>query len=423
MFLNLSLAFLHLSNIYGSPLFQSSSSQKSTSFLMSNSHFLRSSSHVFADFSGSGFSNVLFVQTKFGQFLKTPIFISMEASPIVKENILFNSTFKETSHDVEIRQCRFVNIISETPGAAIHIDSNQTEFTLTNSFFEVCRCKGKGGAIYAIINHMSSSRNCFHLCRCGKENGNDGSTIYAFSKIGIETEYLTAYECPRYGDQCWYGMIILCNGRLFTHNVNLSHSDVEYIAGLAHFKPDNDQSILRFYSSTNQINGNALAFIDMNFHGTHEYGALVNDSSNTGIFYVQKSVTTLSHFYFLNNTGKITYMCVGDSKANFENCVFSSEFENTGIGFGTQINCLWGQKTATTLDLDFHNCNANLYENQFLNNINIEHYRNTDENKRIVKHAMLLILIIGACFVIYAFYWRFSGRRIRFKNRNRLISL
>jgi hypothetical protein len=203
------------------------------------------------------------------------------------------------------------------------------------------------------MEHMILKYNCFQYCRCGKENGNDGSTIYAFSSTGINTSYLSALRCPQHGDQCWYGIIILCNGVLDSQNVNISNSDVEFIVGLAHFRPEQDKSILQYYISMNQINGNALAFIDFTFEGRHQFGALVNDTSTSGIFYVQNTTTTLRDFYFLGNKGAITYACVGDSKGNFVNCVFSGPAKDFGIGFGTTVGCQWDQTAATAPLMSF----------------------------------------------------------------------
>jgi hypothetical protein len=207
------------------------------------------------------------------------------------------------------------------------------------------------------MKHMILSSNCFQYCRCGKENGNDGSTIYAFSETGINTSFLSALRCPAHGDQCWYGIVILCNGVLDSRNVNMSNSDVQFIVGLAHFRPDYEKSILLYYVSTNQINGNALAFIDFTFQGQHQFGALVNDSSTSGIFYVQNTTTTLQNYYFLGNKGKITYACVGDSKGNFVNCVFScpESAKDFGNGFGKTEGCLWKQEEAVAPNMEFLN--------------------------------------------------------------------
>jgi hypothetical protein len=200
------------------------------------------------------------------------------------------------------------------------------------------------------MKQMFLVSSCFQFCRCGKENGNDGSTVYAWSEAGINTSFVSALRCPQHGDQCWYGIIILCNGVLDSRNINISNSDVEYIVGLAHFRPDYENSILLYYSSVNQINGNALAFVDFTFPGKHQYGALVNDSSTSGIFYIQNTTTTLEDYYFLNNRGPFTYMAVGSSKGNFVNCVFDQENvkKNRGNGFGEVSGCQFGVSGATT---------------------------------------------------------------------------
>jgi hypothetical protein len=107
-----------------------------------------------------------------------------------------------------------------------------------------------------------------------------------------------------------------------------------------------------YYTSINQINGNALGFIDFSFHGIHQFGSLVNDSSTSGIFYIQNTTTTIENFYFLNNRGAIIYS-YGDSRGNFVNCVFSQKADNLGNGFGDTSNCLFGQMDATSLAMSY----------------------------------------------------------------------
>ncbi|OHT05451.1 hypothetical protein TRFO_26793 [Tritrichomonas foetus] len=435
--MNISLSFLCLSNIAGSPFFYTSQLSKSSSFYLQNSQITNSITNFFkSQSSASQPVHLKFDNFRFYKFLKTPISISRNS--IVKEKEIFSQTLENYDSDLTVTKCQFVNIISHKPGAGIHVEAPDTEFILTRCFFEVCRCRGKGGAVFSIMNHMENKYNCFHLCRCGKENGNDGSTMYCYSKAGIETSYVNAHECPKYGDQCWYGIIILCRGKLTSTNVNISNSDVEFISGLAHFQPELDQSIVRFYSSCNHINGNALSFIDMTFRGVHEYGALINDTSKTGIFYVQNSTTTLSNFYFLNNTGPITYMCVGNSRAHFENCVFSSEKTNLGIGYGSDKNCLFGQSSATPIEMSFRVCNGlpksdddyeyNVVKNDHLkkenpivqNHVNVNDHIENEENGmgNGKKEIMLGILIVCLLAIAYFLYSKFISRRIRYRNRH-----
>lgn len=421
--MNITLALLNIGVIGNSPFTQFSHLSTPSSFYLSGSQIIRSTTNFFVS-TDLNRNQYKFASSRFIQFLKTPLSIS-SLPTITKNNEIFHTTLEHYNSNLTVTNCQFINIISEKPGAAIHLDSKSTEFQISRSLFEICRCKGKGGAIFAIMDHMDCQYNCFHLCKCGKENGNDGSTIYAFSKSGIDTKFLSCNECPRHGDQCWYGIVILCNGRLETKNVNMSNSDVEFISGLAHFRPSDDQSILKFYTAMNQINGNSLAFIDMSFHGNHQFGSLVNNTSKTGIFYVQNSTTTLMNYFFLNNSGPITYACVGVSKGNFENCVFSSEKVNLGIGYGNDTDCSFGQSAATPLKMSLF---ASAYcETEFVaqnfenkNNIDINSIIDTDgsNRKRNQRDLMLCILVLGSIFIIYFFFSRYKGKRIRIRDRN-----
>jgi hypothetical protein len=256
---------------------------------------------------------------------------------------------------VTILNCHFSDCQSNSPGAAIFVKNSECSLTVADSFFNVCRCIGRGGAISVEMERMALTRDCFHLCRCGKQNGHDGSTVYAWSSAGMNTSFISAVQCPAHGDQCWYGIIILCNGVLDSRNVNVSNSDVEYIAGLAHFRPAFEKSVLLYYTAVNQIHGNAVGFIDFTFEGKHQFGALVNDSTKSGIVYVQNTTTTIRNYVFLKNKGPFTYMSVGSSKANFVDCTFDGEDSghNRGNGFGKAVNCVFASADATTMAMDY----------------------------------------------------------------------
>jgi hypothetical protein len=283
----------------------------------------------------------------FSYFLSSALSISAAVS---RQKELFSSKFESSDSEISIDSCRFFNCHSDSPGAAIFVNNRECQLSVVHSLFNVCRCLGRGGAISVSMDWMLQSHNCFQFCRCGKEDGNDGSTVYANSQSGVNTSFVSAVSCPGYGDQCWYGIIILCNGVLDSRNINLSNSDVQYIVGLAHFRPEPEKSIVMYYTSVNQIHGNALGFIDFAFRGIHKFGSLVNDSSTSGIFYLQNTTTTLENFYFLHNTGAVTYS-YGNSRGSFVNCVFSQKAENLGHAFGDTPGCLFEQSHATSLAL------------------------------------------------------------------------
>jgi hypothetical protein len=134
----------------------------------------------------------------------------------------------------------------------------------------------------------------------------------------------------------------------------MSNSDVEFIAGLAHFRPWTDRSVLLYYTSVNELCGNALAFIDFSFPGRHQFGSICNDTSKSGIFYIQNTTTTLENFFFLENTGTLVYS-YAQAKATFINCVFSGPPVNLGHAFGDTISCRFNAAQATTLDMEHLN--------------------------------------------------------------------
>jgi hypothetical protein len=331
-----------------------SSTQRCLSLL--NSHFSRSFDPLL--FSQS-FNEALTVnRCSFSKFLAP----SIALSSVVHRGELFSSTFTSDDASVTIENCRFIECHSNLPGSAIHLEVPECELSVAHTLFHVCRCLAKGGAMCVSMRHMSLKFDCFHLCRCGKENGNDGSAVYAWSATGTNTSYVSAFRCPRHGDQCWYGIIILCNGALDSRNINMSNSDVEFIAGLAHFRPVKDQSVLLYYTSVNELCGNALAFIDFSFPGRHQFGSICNDTSKSGIFYIQNTTTTLENYFFMNNRGSLVYS-YAQAKATFVDCVFSGPPVDLGHGFGDTINCRFNAPGATTLDMAHLNtayCDGNV---------------------------------------------------------------
>jgi hypothetical protein len=167
--------------------------------------------------------------------------------------------------------------------------------------------------------------------------------------MGIHTSFLSAVRCPQHGDHCWYGIIILRQGVLDSHSINISHSDTEYVTGLAHVRPDADSSFLRYYISANQVHGNALGFVAFNFGGRHEYGALINDSARTGLVFAHNANTTLRNYFFIGNNAPITYAPSGTGKLLFLDCVFSGPEANLGNGFQSASNCQWNMASATPI--------------------------------------------------------------------------
>lgn len=339
------------------PLFILSSAMTNSNIFMKNSRFISSFSSIIYH-SGSSTSGMISIQhSTFNRFLNHVVQTEQQYE---LSNQVITDKIQSTDEHIDIHHCDFLNCKSESHGSAIDITSPSAEVKVSNCYFYNCRCNNKGGALYAVMNTMTLSSNCFILCRCGKENGNDGSTIYAMSKIGINTSFVNAHRCPDIGEMCWYGIFILGQGKLRSENINMSNSEVEYISGLAHFRPDKDGSFLKFYSSTGQRTGNALSFIDMTFVGDHMYGALINDTSKSGILYVQNSTTTVTEFYFLRNSGKITYSCVG-GVCNFVKCVFESDInKNHGNGFGTEVDCQYSKIDATPMPMILaEGCEAN----------------------------------------------------------------
>ena len=401
---NVSIISLFSSLISVSPCFLSSTT--SNSYVIRNAYISKSLNSFFRI---NRLPNFEVSQSLFKHFL---------ASPIHSEEIesqIYYETYTSNDQNISIINCQFIDCISKTPGAAIHIESPSSELLVKDSLFNTCRCEGKGGAIFAIMNHFTCTHNCFHLCRCGKEDGNDGSTIYASSKIGIDTSFVSAHECPKYGDSCWYGIIILCNGRLVSTNINVSNSEVEFISGLAHFRPAEEQSFLRYYTAVNQISGNPIAFIDFSFTGEHIFGSLVNNTSKTGIFYVQNTTTTLKNFYFANNTGMLTYMCVGDSKGYFENCFFdTAEGENLGIGFGGAKDCMWNVKNMQTprfSHLSTAFCNGN--NGSAKSDMIVVHILPKNTAAKTVTYLILAVIML----TLYMVVKKFIPRTSRFRNR------
>ena len=255
---------------------------------------------------------------------------------------------------MQIKYCVFENINCSDDGAGCNIKNHDSDIEISNSYFENCRCKRKGGAVYIEGKRFTNEKNCFHLCRCGSDNGNDGSTVYAQCDDFINTTFVTCHQCPRHGEMCWYGIMNMWKGDLTSKFVNISSSETEFVCSLAHCEPARKKSVIKYYTSINGKSGNALTFVGIRFEGEHKYGNIVNNSVKSGLIYFQDSQTVVSNYYFKGNSGALTYSCVGVSKGVFEECVFDRVMDK-GNGFDMSVSCSYKLKKMSTLEFSHYN--------------------------------------------------------------------
>ena len=354
--MNLTLSNLILStHSYESPFIQNSHFSKLNSFHIFNFHFSKSFSSFFNSYSSN---NLNLQNSKFFNVLDSVIHIQKDE---IQANEYFTETLYSYDNIISIQFCVFANINCSDDGAGCNINNNNAAVEISDSFFENCRCGRRGGAIYLKGEKFECHKNCFHLCRCGTNNGNDGSTIYADCSNFINSSYFTCHECPRFGEMCWYGICNMWHGDLYSHNINISSSETEFVCSLAHCEPARKVSVIKYYTSINGKTGNSLTFVGIRFEGEHKYANFVNNSVKSGIVYFQDSETTCSHFYFKNNYGPLTYACVGISKGIFENCIFDKAMSR-GNGFDASISCHIKIRGMTTYAMSAYNtyiCNIN----------------------------------------------------------------
>ena len=248
---------------------------------------------------------VLIKNSYFKQYLSSVIVLNQQE---IKYKESFTRTLELDDGVISIDYCVFVGCTSNLNGAGCNIVS-QGNVSITNSFFESCRTNAKGGAIYAKINTFIMKSNCFYLCRCGTPNGSDGSTVYAEATNMINSSLLTCHQCPKHGDMCWYGILNLWHGELSSEYINISSSEVEFVAGLAHCQPRNKKSLIKYYMSVNGKTGNSLTFVNMRFIGQHQYGLIVNNSVKSGLIYFQDSHTVLKEYHSFKIMGPL-HICV-----------------------------------------------------------------------------------------------------------------
>ena len=335
--MNFSISSLLTSHLNFSPFIFKSPSYKSTYFKISNSKIQNSFSSFFQSNNFLNNQKNIFHNNYFHNFLNTVIKINK----IELTNQVITDQFRSSDTEILIEKCIFEHLRSNTDGSAINIYSPDGQFTTKNSFFDECETTQKGGAIFVSCKEIYFIKDCFHLCRCGKEDGCDGSTIYADASDLIYSEFLSCHKCPKHGEMCWYGICNMWHGDLISKNINISKSDVEYVCGLAHCSPDRKNSTILFYTSVNGLTGNSLTFVSCRFNGNHRFGNIYNNSckQSSGLIYFQDSETTLHDFIFLQNKGPLTYSCVGVSYGHFVNCSFD-QIINTGIGFKSTKDCL-----------------------------------------------------------------------------------
>jgi hypothetical protein len=255
------------------------------------------------------------------------------------------------AHNITFRDCRFVDCRATSTGGAVQCDEPISDVYFHTCTFNKCRCLEDGGALFLSVHSLLLSANCFQLCRCGNQDGNRGSAISAVAKSSITTSFLSALRCPKSGDPSWLGIAVLTSEFLSSANINLSHSHTQFVTGLVHRQAGEDTSFLRYYLSMSQIEGNPIGFSEFHSPGGHLFGALVNDSTTTGLVYLDNANTTLGRYFFLGNIGQITYSACGESRVDFVDCVFSFEKENEGKGFGTAVGCRWNAKQATPIPM------------------------------------------------------------------------
>jgi hypothetical protein len=138
---------------------------------------------------------------------------------------------------------------------------------------------------------------------------------------------------------------------LNSENLNFSHSHTQFVTGLVHSRTGPDASFLRYYISMSQIEGNAIGFSTGQFTDGHLFGALINDSSQTGIVYMHESNVTLRHYLFLENTGPLFYRPLETGRIDFVDCVFDVEVQEGNAGFGIALRCVWNARSVTTMPM------------------------------------------------------------------------
>jgi predicted outer membrane repeat protein len=273
----------------------------------------------------------------------------------IEQNRFINWHYVTTAPNLTFSNCQFSDCHSTTSGGAIYCQEPQTKMKILSSTFSKCRCLGSGGAIFVKITHLILRQNCFQLCRAGRETGNDASTVYSATETGSSLCYISAVRCPRYGDTSFCGIISLRHGVLNSENINVSFSDTDFLTGLSHFRPDPDCSFVRYYMSYSQIRGNAIGFVDFRFGGSHQFGAIVNHSTSSGIVMCQNGNATLQNFYFLNSSGPLTHSPHKNGEVTFLDCVFSRPQADLGVGFHRATNCQWNALEATPVQMKLLN--------------------------------------------------------------------
>ncbi|EAX89598.1 hypothetical protein TVAG_485720 [Trichomonas vaginalis G3] len=320
-------------NILGSRFMALQHSTLSHNIVIGKSQFSRSFSSLLFTKNQNHFIKIH--NTKLSSFLNSVI--KVDKDDLVKNEVL-TDTYRSSDENIEIDGCVFFNLRSKEDGAACNIQNSNGIYSIKNSIFQDCRCERKGGALYIKSYSLVLFGNCFHLCRCGTPNGSDGSTIYADASDIINTSFVTCHECPKFGDMCWYGICNLWHADLYSNNINISKSEVEYVCSLAHCEPARKISVIKFYTSVNGLTGNSLTFVGIRFPGNHQFGNIVNNSVKSGLIYFQDSNTDVKEFVFISNSGPLTYSCVGISNGTFIGCLFDRKYEN-GNGYDSTVDC------------------------------------------------------------------------------------
>ena len=128
--MNLTLTLLNLGIIGNSPLIQLPQLSQHSSFSLTDSNIVHSTINFFQSSDSYKFQYA-FINSRFIHFLRTPLTISKDDT-ITKSDEIFHTTLEhKLNSNLTVTSCQFINIISEKPGAAIHLDSKSTEFKIS----------------------------------------------------------------------------------------------------------------------------------------------------------------------------------------------------------------------------------------------------------------------------------------------------
>lgn len=346
---------------------------------------------------------VTFICQFFPKYMLFLVFPLLVHSQDIME--LHHTNFTQTYFipgDLYIHMCSFFDMHNHKNGGALYIEQRDKVLKCTQCYFTNTSTNGRAGAIFCVIKNVTLFENCYELCCAGRNNGCDGSTIFSEAKEGNTLHEMNSYyQCPDHQRICWYGLCVFWNGRVECNDINVTHSTVEYLAGMA-VGGSTDMHNNRYFAF-DERSGAAINFMYQAYKvGETKNGVIANCSCKQGMIYCQGASVNLYNFSFIKNIGPISTEIQG-GQIDLYNCYFDSENPPLGA-VRTSQSLKYGVKDMKSEVFGFRTVNCN--------NVGNVHVKIFNKFNHIHIKILTSVIILTAICIGVAYFTGWLGQLI-----------